>query len=99
MRKISRTRSSNLDRNSLDKDLGDTRPRGISGATITSWPGTLDVDFDVLFARRASKATITGAVTLEPAIVAHPPAATVSLSDGTHITFATATEFEIAQLG
>lgn len=98
MRKISKARSLNLERNTLNADLVDTGPRRIHGATITSWPGSPDVDLDAFFARPASGATVTGA------IVAKTPQAdsyiygTISLSDGTRITFATAGQFDIVEL-
>jgi hypothetical protein len=98
MRKISKTRSSNLDRIEMDTDPGDTRPLRIPGATITSWAGSLDIDLDNLFARPPPGATVAGAVSAKVTETGEPPVGrlnrrTVSLSDGTRITFATESQF------
>jgi hypothetical protein len=98
MRKISKTRSSNLDRNTLDSDLVDTRPRCIPGATITSWPGSTDIDLGAFFARSASDGTVTGAAHAKAAQVNRIVEGTVSLSDGTKITFATTGQFDTVEL-
>jgi hypothetical protein len=98
MRKISKMRGSSP--NQLDAGLLDARPRGVPGATITSWPGSLDIDLDRLFARREAGASVSGAGSgpATEAAMAHPVEATVSLSDGTRITFATAGQFETVDL-
>jgi hypothetical protein len=102
MRKISKTRTSGLDRNRMDTDLGDTRPLRIPGATITSRPDSLAIDLDNLFARPATGPTVAGAVSAGATQAKHPPAdrpnkGTVSLSDGTRITFANAGQFDIVE--
>jgi hypothetical protein len=95
MRKLSKTRSLSLERNTLDTYPADTRQRRIPGATITSGPGSWDIDFDAFFAHAASDATVTGAVPDKTPRAGHPAGGTVSLSDGTRITFATASQFDI----
>jgi hypothetical protein len=101
MRKISKTRTSNLDRNAIDTDLGDSRPLRIPGATITSWPGSLEIDLDNFFARPLAGPTVAGAVSADIIQAERPQAdrpnkGTVSLSDGTRITFVTASQFDTA---
>jgi hypothetical protein len=109
MRKISKTRSLNLDRNAMDADLRNTRPLRIPGSTITPWSESLGVDLEVFFAQPVPDATVAGAAPLatdqagdpvpQPPLAERPlddrvKAGTVSLSDGTRITFATAAEFD-----
>jgi len=98
MRKISKTRSSNLDRNAIDAGVVDTRPRRIPSATITAGPRTPDIDLEAFFARSGTGATVTGAVPALPMPANRPVEGTVSLSDGTRITFATAGQFDIVEL-
>ena len=98
MRKLSKTRSSNLDRHAMDASLADMRPRRIPGATITSGPGVPDIDLEAFFARTASGATVTGASMAMPMPANRRVEGTVSLSDGTRITFATAGQFDIVAL-
>jgi hypothetical protein len=98
VRKISKTRSSNRERNAVDADLVDTGPRRIAGGTITSWHGSPDIDLDAFFARTTPDATVTGAASAKIAQVVRPAAGTVSLSDGTRITFATAGQFDTVEL-
>jgi hypothetical protein len=93
MRKISKRRSSKLDQNALDADLEGARPRRIPGATITSWPSP-DIDLDAFFAKPTLGATVTGAAPGKARRTGRPDDATVSLSDGTRITFATTDQFE-----
>jgi hypothetical protein len=98
MRKISKTRLPNLDPYEMDAGLVDTRPRRIPGATITSGPGVPNIDLDAFFARAASGPTVTGANPGMPVPANQTVNGTVSLSDGTRITFATAGQFEIVGL-
>jgi hypothetical protein len=107
MRKISKSRPSNLDGDSLDTDLRSTRPLRIPGATITSWSGSTDIDLDSLFARPQPGASLAGSSEGtdlsgisgdKPPVVVCPTPGTVSLSDGTRITFATAGQFDIVEL-
>jgi hypothetical protein len=103
MRKISKIRSSNLDRNATDTDLRETRPLRIPGATITSWPGSADINLDLLFAKPVPGTTIAGAVSAGVTPTAgladgRPNRGTVSLSDGTRITFVTASQFDSVEL-
>jgi hypothetical protein len=97
MRKISKTRSSNRERNTFDADLVDKGQGRIPGATITSWPAP-DIDLDAFFARSGPGATVTGAAPGEVARADRPAEGTVSLSDGTRITFATTGQFDIEEL-
>ena len=62
----------------------DSRPRGIPGAMITSWNGTLDINFGELFAKPANGPTVAGSTAVTPA--SQPPA---KPSDEAEITFAT----------
>jgi hypothetical protein len=82
----------------LDAGLVDTRPRRIPGATITSGPGVPDIDLNAFFARSVSGVTVTGAAPVMPVSANRPIEGTVSLSDGTRITFATAGQFDIVEL-
>jgi hypothetical protein len=96
MRKISKTRSLSLDRSAMDADSRDTRPLRIPGATITSWSESLGTDLEVFFAKPVPDATVAGAAAPNATQASDSPAdrpiaGTVSLSDGTRITFATAT--------
>jgi hypothetical protein len=95
MRKLSKTRSPDLKRNTLDSYLADTRQRRIPGATITAGTGPPDIDLEAFFASPASDATLTGAVTDKAAWANRPAEGTVSLSDGTLVTFATNSHFDI----
>lgn len=104
MRKISKTRSHNHDRSATDSDPKDTRPLRIPGATITTWPGSVDIDLNIFFARRDCDPTVAGAISedLTQSVVpaaGRPNPSTVSLSDGTRITFATADEFDRSKSG
>jgi hypothetical protein len=84
MRKISHARFSNDD-HARDTERSDPRPRRIPGATITSWHGSLEVDLDALFAR-ISRGPSVGGAAIAPDTGSAP--VTVSMSDGTQITFA-----------
>jgi hypothetical protein len=109
MRKISKTRGLGPIQDALE--LRDARPIRIAGATITSWPGPIDVDLGNLFAHPASGPSVTGGATdrREATIPANNEhlvekvpknrrrLGTVSLSDGTQITFATASQFETVE--
>jgi hypothetical protein len=91
MRK-SRTNIQTPDHETLDNDLLDARPGRIQGATITSWPGPPEVDLASLFAKPDAGGTVSGS-TAKPAApvpVHNQSPRTISLSDGTEITFATA---------
>jgi hypothetical protein len=94
MRKLSKTRPLNHQRNTLDNYPADTRQRRIPGATVTSWPGSRDIDLDAFFARPTIDATVTGATRGHATQRGRPAEGTVSLSDGTRITFATAEQFD-----
>jgi hypothetical protein len=98
MRKLSRTRSLDLRRDTLDTYLTDTRQRRIPGATITSRPGSRDIDLSAFFARPTIDATVAGAAPGQATRAGRPAKGTVSLSDGTRITFATADRYETAGL-
>jgi hypothetical protein len=98
MRKISKRRPSDLDRKALDGYRDDTRQRNIQGATITSRPVSQDIDLAAFFARPASDATVTGAVSGKPEQAAGTGDKTVSLSDGTQITFATISPSDSVEL-
>jgi hypothetical protein len=101
MRKISKTRSSNPERPASGTESLDTRPGRVPGATISAWSGSLAIDLDAFFAQPSAGASIAGsapATQATPATQTNPQAnGTVSLSDGTRITFATAGQFEIVK--
>jgi hypothetical protein len=42
-------------------DRLDTRPRGVSGATITSWDRPKEIDPDALFSRPGDQVSLAGA--------------------------------------
>jgi hypothetical protein len=94
MRKLSKTRSLNVKPNTSDTYPADTRQRRIPGATITSGPGSRDSDIDAFFALPTLDATVAGAAPNNAAPADRPAARTVSLSDGTRVTFATAGQFD-----
>jgi hypothetical protein len=98
MRKISKARSSQSVPDTMVTYSRDMRPLRIPGATITSRPRPIDFELDSLFARREPGVTIAGALSTGPdpsETSGHSAAdtmtrsdrATVSLSDGTRITF------------
>lgn len=100
MRKISKSKVSIPERPTPAIDRLDTRPRQTAGATISGWSGSLEIDLDALFARRPGGASIGGGAALSAPAAPAPdascvPVGTVSLSDGTRITFATVSQFEI----
>lgn len=91
MRKISKSKSA-ID-NGCTGDYADVeeRPRRVPGATITSWHGSPEIDLDALFERPANRPTVAGAAQIAPD---RPAKETVSLSDGTRITFSRADQFK-----
>jgi len=98
MRKISKTRLPNQQQPASGAELGDTQPGRIRGATISAWTGSLDINLEVFLARECPAPSIAGAAAL-PQVAAAPRVnrsdnRTVSLSDGTRITFATADQFD-----
>lgn len=107
MRKISKAKLTRPDRPATDVEFIDSGPRRVAGSTITSWPGPPVIDLTALFARPLSGGplerslasplgpTISGAIPARVGPPEHPPKATVSLSDGTRITFASADRFAI----
>ena len=103
MRKIRKVRPSNVDRHAVDTDLREARPHRIPGATITSWPGSVEIDPDRLFAPSETGTTIAGAVSVDvipssASVTDEAGGGTISLSDGTKITFATADQFDTIKL-
>jgi hypothetical protein len=90
-------------------DMKDERPLRVAGATISGWSRSLEIDLGALLARRPAGASIASAAVPDASICkpdhlpGHereplsngPPAETVSLSDGTNITFATTSQFEV----
>ena len=86
MRKLSKTRSAHDKQYKADDANLDTRPRGIAGATITSWNASIEIDLTSLFARSAPGTSVTGSASAGPVGFERN---TVALSDGTKITFAT----------
>lgn len=92
MRKLSRTRLRG-DNGAIDRVDRDHRPPGIPGATVTSRPH-IELDLSNLLLRQPSGATVTSSEsnsseTTRTPVVTKDTKDTVSLSDGTRITFAT----------
>ena len=104
MRKISQSRALDYEHHTPSTETMDTQPRRIAGATISSWSGSLAIDLSALLARRPPDLSIGGvSIGGGPSLDApgtptapsdRTAAETVSLSDGTQITFATANQFE-----
>jgi hypothetical protein len=94
MRKVSQTRFAKNpakdDRDAVSAAQSDSRPRGVAGATITSWHGSAQVDLTALFAGRNEGGSVSGAAGTGEQ---RPAEAAVALSDGTEITFATPADF------
>jgi hypothetical protein len=101
MRKISKARLAGHDQPMTEVEFLDSGPGRVAGSTITSWPGPPVIDLVALFARPFSGVsrdpsanpagtTISGATPGRATYSRQLAEATVSLSDGTRITFATA---------
>jgi hypothetical protein len=90
MRKISQTRPVQGEQQGFDTERSDPRPRRVPGATITSWNGSPDIDLDALFAQPGKGPTVLGGTV---AGNNRPARGTVSLSDGTKITFTRSDQF------
>jgi hypothetical protein len=90
MRRISKTRTGHDERNPVGYDRTQERPLHVPGATVTSWNGSPEIDLDALFAKPAGGATVAGGT---PGAANHRDPETVSLSDGTRITFADPDQF------
>ena len=98
MRKISKTRRQRPDHPTSDTYLEDTGQRRIPGATITSWPGATHIDLATFFGRTVSDTTIASAASGHADPFSRTAHRTVSLSDGTRITFATVGPFDMVEL-
>lgn len=101
MRRTKRTIDNPTDSRPSNAKLWDSRPSRIPGATIRPWTDPPEVDVAALFAKPCSGGSVGGS----SAILTEPPAQpggakplvkrgsapeTVSLSDGTQITFTSA---------
>jgi hypothetical protein len=111
MRKISKAKLTR----SKDVDFIESRPHRVTGSTITSWPGPVAIDLVQLFAQptaiaavantqeRTSGPTIGGASGTDAQCPSNGheqhAGATVSLSDGTKISFVTAHRIAIVDAG
>jgi hypothetical protein len=73
-----------------DDDRLDARPRGISGATITSWDGPPDIDLDALFSKSSDQVSLTGAAS---APVSSPVSTAENKPQDEPLTFATIDQF------
>jgi hypothetical protein len=72
----------------------DARPRGVSGATITSGSGPQEIDLVALFAKPANQATIEGSgVTPDQSNPGDKP--TGSSPDAGPVTFTTPNQFPV----
>jgi hypothetical protein len=111
MRKISKAKLARPDRAETYVEFIDSGPGRVPGSTITSWPGPPVIDLTALFARPPSGGpsesspasplgtTISGAMAGRAARRKHHGTTTVSLSDGTQITFATADPLAVVDPG
>jgi len=84
MRKVSKSRSTIDGLHIEDQTDADERPRRIPGATITSWSGSRPIDLNAPFEPSGSGPTIAGVATIPRG---RPADGTVTLSDGSRITF------------
>jgi hypothetical protein len=91
MRKISQSKSAIDNLRTQDQTYADERPRRIPGATITSWNGAPQIDLDALFEQSTSGPTVAGAAKSGPT---RPADDTVSLTDGSRITFVGPNQFK-----
>jgi hypothetical protein len=92
MRKLSRTRS-RIESGAVVWTEQESRPRGIPGATVTARP-TMEMDLVDLLLKQPQGATVTASDAAQAPTRPAPEGETktketVSLSDGTRITFAT----------
>jgi hypothetical protein len=88
MRKISNTRTFRHQEDGWTFPYSD-RPAHITGATVTSWPDITYFDVAALLMRGTSSTSISASSTAGGPST--PERDTISLSDGTKISFATAT--------
>jgi len=105
MRKISKANLAVPNRSGAAVEFIDSGPRHVTGSIITSWFEPPVVDLAELFARPRGalenapadplQATIGGATADNATQPKNPEKITVSLSDGTQITFATADQITI----
>jgi hypothetical protein len=96
MRKLSKARDAVRKARAVDVELHDTRPRRIQGSTITSWPAPIDAELLLVLGKPLGGATIAGA-SAGSGSPESSASRTVSLSDGTCITFTTAGQFSVLQ--
>lgn len=94
MRKISKGRNA---RAAAMPQLPGDRPSRIEGATITTWPGRAKLDMTALFTAAAARTTVTGTEATPVSAKPQPASTTVSLSDGTRITFSNVNESMLDQ--
>ncbi len=88
MRKIGQTRSVQKEHDIQADTRDETRPRGVRGATITSWEAAPEIDLTSLFARHKAGASLGGSARGGESRDA------MELSDGTEISFATPADFK-----
>ncbi len=87
MRKISQTRSARKEHDASADTREEHGPRGVHGATITSWRDSAEIDLTSLFASHRAGASLAGSAS---GGVSHD---TMALSDGTEIGFAALSDF------
>lgn len=88
MRKLTQTMRARDDHDAQAATRDDHRPRGVRGATITSWQGLPDIDLTSLFAQGGTGASVVGAGGGSGVFTR-----AMALSDGTEISFATPADF------
>jgi hypothetical protein len=96
MRKTSGTDVKPIGKPPRASDIRDTGPGRIRGATVTSWPGAVDVDLMAFLSNATLETTITGSSS-GSATPQVSSGKTVALSDGSQITFATAEAYSPAE--
>ncbi len=87
MRKISQTRFARKEQDTPADTREEHGPRGVRGATITSWRGSPEIDLTALFTSHQSGASLAGSANGR---ASHE---TMALSDGTEIGFAALSDF------
>lgn len=86
MRKISKAQLAR-DAQEIQSGKRDERPRGVRGATITSWSGSCEIDLAALLSGGRNGATLSGGASEQAS-------ETIALPDGTEIKFVMPTDFE-----
>jgi hypothetical protein len=92
MRKISKVTHATEEQQAADSERSDPRPRRIPGATITSWHNSPEEHLDAMVQMPAPGPSVAAAT---HGATSRTDINTVSLSDGTRITFPSSYQFGI----